>query len=161
MAASDIQPKEQFPMKKAVAVAALVLAASALPASAQQLKPEAQIHLRQSTMALLGYNFGILSAMAQGKRPYDKAEAERAAGIIPHLAALPGRFFGEGTDKGGDTKAMPEIWFKMDDFKKKLENMQHEVAKLPSAAVDLDSLKKEVVATGKTCKSCHDDYKSK
>jgi cytochrome c556 len=147
-------------MKKA-AIAALVLAATALPVSAQQLKPEDQIHLRQSTMALIGYNFGILAAMAQEKRPYDKAEAERAAAVIPQLAALPGRFFGEGTDKGDHTKAKPEIWSHMDDFKQKLEHMQHEVAMLPQAAGSLDSLKKQVGATGKACKSCHDDYKSK
>lgn len=147
-------------MKKA-AIAALVLAATAMPVLAQQMKPEDQIHMRQSTMALIGYNFGILSAMAQGKRPYDKAEAERAAGVIPQLAALPGRFFGEGSDQGGHTKAKPEIWSHMDDFKQKLEAMQHEAGMLPAAAGDLDSLKKQVGATGKACKSCHDDYKSK
>jgi cytochrome c556 len=147
-------------MKKA-AIAALALAATALPALAQQMKPEDQVHMRQSTMSLIGYNFGILSAMAQGKRAYDKAEAERAAGILPRLADLPGRFFGEGTDKVDHTKAKPEIWSHMDDFKQKLEHMQHEVAMLPQAAGDLDSLKKQVGATGKACKACHDDYKSK
>ena len=150
-------------MKKAAAIAALALAATAtaLPALAQQMKPEDQIHLRQSTMALIGYNFGTLAAMAQEKRPYDKAEAERAAAILPPLAALPGRFFGEGTDEGGHAKAKPEIWKNMDDFKKKLEAMQHQVAMLPQAAGDLATLKKQVGATGKACKSCHDDYKAK
>jgi cytochrome c556 len=144
------------------AIAALVLAATAaLPVPAQQMKPEDQVRMRQSTMSLIGYNFGILAAMAQGKRPYDKAEAERAAQILPRLAALPGRFFGEGTEKVGHTKAKPEIWSHMDDFKKKLEHMQDEVAMLPQAAGDLATLKKQVGETGKACKSCHDDYKSK
>jgi len=147
--------------KATIAALALAATATALPVPAQQLKPEAQIHLRQSTMALIGYNFGILAAMAQEKRPYDKAEAERAAQIIPHLAALPGRFFGEGTENGGDTKAKPAIWKNMDDFRKKLEHMQHEVAMLPQAAGDLGTLKKQVGETGKACKSCHDDYKAK
>ena len=147
--------------KAALAALALATTATALPLAAQQLKPEAQIHLRQSTMALIGYNFGILAAMAQDKRPYDKAEAERAAEIIPHLAALPGRFFGEGTESGSHTKAKPEIWKNMDDFKKKLEHMQNEVAMLPKAAGDLATLKKQVDETGKACKSCHDDYKAK
>jgi cytochrome c556 len=148
-------------MKAAIAALALAATATALPVPAQQLKPETQIHLRQSTMALIGYNFGILAAMAQDKRPYDKAEAERAAGIIPQLAALPGRFFGEGTENGGNTKAKPEIWKNMDDFRKKLEHMQHEVAMLPQAAGDLGALRKQVGETGKACKSCHDDYKAK
>ncbi len=147
--------------KVAIAALALAATASALPALAQQMKPEDQIHLRQSTMALIGYNFGTLNAMAQEKRPFDKAEAQRAAELLPRLAALPGRFFGEGTDKGDHTKAKPEIWKNMDDFRKKLDAMQHQVAMLPQAAGDLATLKKQVAETGKACKSCHDDYKAK
>lgn len=147
-------------MKKA-AIAALALAATALPVLAQQMKPEDQVRMRQSTMSLIGYNFGILADMAKEKVPFDKVEAGRAAGILPKLAELPGRFFGEGTDKVDHTKAKPEIWSHMDDFKKKLEAMQHQVAMLPAAAGDLGSLKKQVGETGKACKSCHDDYKSK
>ena len=150
-------------MKKAVAIAALAMAATAVSAPAQQLKPEDQIHLRQSTMSLVGYNFGILNAMAQDKRPFDRAEAERAAEVIPKLAALPPRFFGEGTEQGGNTKAKPEIWKNMDDFRKKLDAMQHQVAMLPQAVSsgDMAAFKKQVGDTGKACKSCHDDYKSK
>jgi cytochrome c556 len=154
-------------MKAAIAALALVATASTVPvpALAQQLKPEDQVHLRQSTMALIGYNFGTLAAMAQGKRPFEKAEAERAAAILPHLAALPGRFFGEGTSDVPNvkTKAKPEIWMNMDDFKKKLEHMQHEVAMLPQAVAsgDMGAFKKQVGETGKACKSCHEDYKFK
>ncbi len=149
-------------MKK-TATAVLALAATALPAVAQQMKAEDQIHLRQSTMALIGYNFGSLNAMAQDKKPYDKAEAQRAADILPKLAALPGNFFGEGTDHGGNTKAKPEIWKNMADFKQKLEKMQHEVAMLPAAVGggDMAAFKKQVGEAGKACKSCHDDYKAK
>lgn len=152
-------------MKVAIAALALAATASAVPAAAQQLKPEDQVHLRQSTMALIGYDFGALAAMAQGKRPFDKAEAQRAADILPKLAALPGRFFGEGTSEVPNvkTRAKPEIWMNMDDFKKKLEHMQHEVAMLPQAVAsgDMGAFKKQVGETGKACKSCHEDYKFK
>ena len=47
-------------MKKS-AIAALVLAATAVPVLAQQaMKPEDQIKMRKSTMDLIGYNFGSL-----------------------------------------------------------------------------------------------------
>lgn len=152
-------------MKVALATLAVAATATAFPALAQQMKPDEQVHLRQSTMALIGYNFGALAAMAQGKRPFDKAEAERAAAILPQLAALPGRYFGEGTSDVPNvkTRAKPEIWMNMDDFRKKLERMQHEVAMLPQAAAsgDTAAFKKQVGETGKACKSCHDDYKFK
>ena len=148
--------------KAALAALALATTATALPLAAQQLKPEAQIHLRQSTMALIGYNFGILAAMAQDKRPYDKAEAERAAEIIPHLAALPGRFFGEGTESGGHTKAKPEIWKNMDDFKRKMSDLVRETKNLSDVAKGGDEAKtrEQFKKTAGACKSCHDKYRS-
>jgi cytochrome c556 len=148
---------------KNFAIAALALAATALPALAQQMKPETQIHLRQSTMALIGYNFGSLAAMAQDKKPYNKEEAQRAADILPMLAALPKPFFGEGTETGGNTKAKPEIWKNLPDFTSKLEKMQQDVGKLPEVvrSGDMAAFKKQVGETGKACKSCHDDYRSK
>jgi cytochrome c556 len=148
---------------KNVAIAALVLAATALPVAAQQMKPEDQIHLRQSTMALIGYNFGSLAAMAQEKKPFNKEEAQRAADILPMLAALPKPFFGEGTETGGNTKAKPEIWKNLPDFSSKLDKMQQEVGKLPEVvrSGDMAAFKKQVSDTSKACKSCHDDYRSK
>jgi cytochrome c556 len=149
-------------MKKS-AIAALVLAATAVPVLAQQaMKPEDQIKMRKSTMDLIGYNFGSLSAMAEGKKPFDKEEAERNADLVSRLVVLPKRFFGEGTDLEGKTKAKPEIWTHRADFDKKMEALATEAAKLPAvAAADTEDFKKQVSATGKACKSCHDDFKAK
>ena len=149
-------------MKK-TAIAALVLAATAVPVLAQQaMKPEDQIKMRKSTMDLISYNFGSLDAMAEGKKPFDKEEAQRNAELVARLVALPNRFFGEGTDLEGKTKAKPEIWKNRADFDKKLDALGSEAAKLPAvASADNDDFKKQVNATGKACKSCHDDYKAK
>lgn len=149
-------------MKKS-AIAVLVLAATAVPVLAQQaMKPEDQIKFRKSTMDLIGYNFGSLNAMADGKKPYDKEEAQRNAELLARLVALPKRFFGEGTDIEGKTKAKPEIWKNRADFDKKMEALGTEAAKLPAVAgADNEEFKKQVSATGKACKSCHDDYRAK
>ena len=147
--------------KAALAVFAM---ATALPVLAQQaMKPEDQIKMRKSTMDLVGYNFGSLHAMAEGKKPFDKAEAARNADLLVLLAELPKRFFGEGTDIEGKTKAKPAIWTHRADFDKKLEKLGEEVRGLPAAARsgDMEAFKKQVNATGHACKSCHDDYKSK
>lgn len=149
-------------MRKVAIACSLALAAS-LPAVAQQpLKAEKQIQLRQSAYALMGYNFGNIAAMAQGKQPYNKVEATRNADFVAMLSDVPKGFFGDGTGKGHDTKAKPEIWQKRTDFDEKMEQMIQETKKLPAAArADLAALKKAVADTGSACKACHDDYRAK
>jgi cytochrome c556 len=149
-------------MKPLALAAAFCLAASAATASAQALKPEKEIQLRQSAYALMGYNFGSLGAMAQDKKPYNKEEAVRNADFVAMLSDVPKGFFGEGTDHGRETKAKPEIWQKRTDFDTKMDRMIQETKKLPQAArTDLAALKKAVGDTGAACKACHDDYRAK
>ena len=143
------------------AVALLTLAVGAGATAWAQMKPEDAIKYRQSAMFLVGQNFGPLAAMAQGKIPYDKDAAIKHAEIVAFVSKLPLRGFQPGTDMGGDTKAKPEIWENMDDFKAKLEKMQQETAKLPAAAGDFNALKAQAGETGKACKACHDKYKNK
>lgn len=142
------------------ALAAATLLAAALGAHAQ-MKPEDQIKQRRSAMAVIGYNFASLGAMAQEKKPYNKDEAVRNADLVAALADYPHAFFVEGTDKG-ETKAKPEIWQKKADFDDMMKKMVSAAKKLPQAArVDLAALKVAVGDTGKACKACHDDYRAK
>ena len=151
-------------MRYKIALALLATTAVALPSTAQQpMKPERQIDTRQAAMTMIGYNFGSLSAMAQGKKPYDKDEAALNATIVANVSALPKRFFGPGTDKGHDTEALAKIWEKHDDFDRRMDKMHEEAMKLPEVvrAGDMEAFKKQVSETGKACKSCHDEYKKK
>jgi cytochrome c556 len=147
-------------------VAAVLVSGVALGASLAalaQMKPEDAIKYRQSAMFLVGQNFGPLAAMAQGKIPYDKEAAIRCADIVAFVSKLPLQGFQPGTDTGGNTKAKPEIWENMDDFKAKLEKMQQETAKIAEVAQsgDFNALKAQVGETGKACKACHDKYRNK
>lgn len=149
---------------KVFAIAAGAVLATATLAFAQEraLKPESQVKLRKSAYALMNYNFSTLDAMAEGKRPYDKEAAGKAADWVANLSDVPKHFFGEGTDKVGETRARPEIWQKRADFDAKMDKMVAEAKKLPQAArTDLASLRKAVEATGDACGSCHDDYRRK
>ncbi len=143
------------------AIAALVVAATALPALAQHMKAEDQIKYRRAAYDLLGLNFGSLSAMVQNKKPFDKEEAQSNADFAAMLATVPRHYFGEGTDK--DTKAKPEIWTHRADFDSKMDKMVTEVQKLPAVvrSGDMEALRKQVSETGHACKSCHDDYRAK
>jgi len=146
---------------RTIALAAAVLVGAAVTALGQT-KPEDSIKYRQSAMFLVGQNFGPLAAMAQGKRPYDKEAAIKYATIVAFVSKLPLDGFVPGTDQG-NTKAKPEIWLDMDDFKAKMEKMQEETAKLAEVAQqgDFEALKAQVGATGKACKACHDKYRNK
>lgn len=145
---------------KACLIAA-ALAAAAGTASAQQ-KPEEAIKYRQSALFILGQNFAPLAAMAQGKMPYDKDAAAAHAAIVEYMSRLPWDRFGPGTERG-NTKAKPEIWSNLDDFKAKTDKMQSEVGKLAQVAKtgDFNALRAQVGETGKACKACHDDYRNK
>jgi cytochrome c556 len=131
-------------------------------AAQAQMKPEDAIKYRKSALFVMGMNFGPLAAMAKGERPYDKDAASRHASVVEFMSKLPWTAFGPGTEQG-DTKAKPEIWLEMEDFKAKQEKVQAETAKLAEVAKtgDFNALKAQVGETGKACKACHDKFRNK
>ena len=143
-----------------MAGAALLGAATALPAAAQFAKPEDAIKYRKAAFTVMARHFGIVAGMAQGKIPFDAKAAADNAEIATVMSKLPYVGFVEGTDKG-ETRAEPKIWAEMDKFKAAAAKMQEEMAKLNVAANggNLDAIKAAVGDTGKSCKACHDNYR--
>ena len=86
----------------------------------------------------------------------------RNAEIVAFMSKLPLEGFTPGSETG-DTKAKPEIWLEMDDFKAKLEKMQQEVDALAKVAKagNFDNAKAQLGEAGKACKACHDEYRNK
>ena len=144
------------------ALIAAVGVTSALPAAAQFAKPEDAIKYRKNALFVMQQHYARVGAMASGRAPFDAKLAADNAAIAESMSRLPWAAFGEGTDKG-DTKAKPEIWKEQGKFKAAADKMQAEVTKLVAAAKtgNLDSIKVAVQATAGTCKSCHDDFRSK
>ena len=142
--------------------AAATLVAIAAPASAQFAKPEDAIKYRQSALFVMGQHFGRVGAMANGRVPFDAKVAAENADIVADMAKLPWVAFGAGTDKGGNTKAKPEIWTEQAKFKEGHEKLVAETAKLAAAAKtgNLDAVKTAFTATAGTCKTCHDAYRN-
>ena len=145
-----------------IAAAATLLALSA-PASAQFAKPEDAIKYRQSALSVMGTHFGRIGAMASGRAPYDAKAAAENATIVAEMAKLPWAGFIPGTDKGGNTKAKPEIWVEQVKFKEHSDKLIGDTAKLDAAAKtgNLDTLKTAFATTADTCKACHDAYRNK
>jgi len=142
-----------------LAAAALTLAT---PASAQFAKAEDAIKYRQSALTVLGAHFARLGAMANGKAPYDAAQAAADADVVLVASRLPWHAFGDGTDKGRETAARPEIWKEQAKFKERGDAMQAQVAEqlVPAAkSGNLDQLKAAFGPTAQSCKACHDDFR--
>lgn len=145
-------------MKRLLMIA--LLAAFALPASAQFAKPEDAIKYRRSGMTMQGAHLGRLGAMVNGRVPFDARVAAENAEALALLLKLSFGGFVEGSDKG-DTKAKPAIWAEADKFRAAAGQTQEEAAKLLAAARagDEAQLKAAFGATARTCKACHDTYR--
>jgi len=143
--------------------AAAALLSMAVPASAQFAKPETAIEYRQSALFVMNQHFGRIGAMANGRVPFDAKVAADNAEVVAFMAKLPWAAFGPGTDKGGDTKAKPEIWTEQAKFKEASDKLVAESAKLAVAAktANLDAVKTAFAATAGTCKACHDAFRNK
>lgn len=142
---------------------AATLVVMAAPASAQFAKPEDAIKYRQSALSVMGTHFGRLGAMVNGRVPFDAKVAAENADIVAEMAKLPWAAFGAGTDKGGNTRAKPEIWTEQAKFKEFNEKLGVESTKLAAAAKtgNLDALKTAFSATAGSCKACHDAFQAK
>jgi cytochrome c556 len=130
---------------------------------AQQPKPEDQLKLRKAAYSMMGYSFAQLDLMADGKRPFVKEDVVRYADLLANLSLVPKGFFGEGTDKVGETRAKPEVWTNRADFDSKMDRMTKETANLAHVArtADAAALKKALKDVDQACTACHDDYRVK
>jgi cytochrome c556 len=133
------------------------------PASAQFAKAEDAIKYRQSAMFIQNQHMGRLGAMVSGKAPFDAKVAAENAEVVAEISKLPWVGFMPGTDKGGNTKAKPEIWTDQAKFKETSDKLMAESAKLSASAKtgNLETLKTAFNATADTCKSCHDNFRNK
>jgi cytochrome c556 len=147
-----------------LAGAALVLSLS-MPVIVEAASPETQlIKSRQDKLRDMG---GALKAiddeLKKGSPDWDNV-------ILPNVETLQGRsgfllnWFpkGSGPESGVKTYALPPIWQKGDDFTKLGKAMQAETAKFKQVAGtrNAGALREESIALGKSCKACHDNYRS-
>jgi cytochrome c556 len=143
----------------------LLGAAVCVPAMAQFAKPEDAIKYRQSAFSVMGTHFGRLGAMANGKVPFDAKAAADNAAIVEAMSKLPHAAFIDGSDKGGNTKALPLIWTEKTKFIASGDKLMAEATKLAAVTkapgLTLDQLKAAFGNTAGTCKACHDAYKEK
>ena len=134
-----------------------------LPSMAHIEQSEPFQSLRQSYFALLGMTFAPMGDMVKGKIEWDNGRFNSWANDLQNVAQVGvERGFAPGSEQG-TTRAKPEIWSNMADFQSKLEDFRSAAAKLAEISAQGDSVvsREQFIATGGTCKACHDEYKSK
>lgn len=152
-----------------VAISGLLIASLSAPAFAEDEKEEA-IEYRQGIFNAIKWNFMPMAGMVKGEVEFNKDEFSMRADRVAALSKMALEGFKEGTamgeaesghEHGNDAK--PEIWKDWDDFKAKMTALEDESAKLAEVAKgdDMDQIKAQFGATGKSCKSCHDEYRHK
>jgi cytochrome c556 len=157
----DLRMQSLFNFRPSLAVAALALM-TALPASAQFQKPEDAVKYRQSAFTVMANHFSRIGAMANGRTPFDAAQAQANADIAVTMSRLPFAAFGDGTDKAGNSKAKADVWSKRADFDAAAKKMQDELVKLQAATKtgNLDQIKAAFGPVGQSCKACHDNFRN-
>jgi cytochrome c556 len=148
----------------AAAVSAVTIGTVGLSGDAfAQAAPTAEqaIKYRQSVYKVLLWNFGPMAAVAQGKAPYNAQEFTRRAERVALLAPMLIEGYPPGSDTGATTRAKPEIWQNMAEFRELMSTMEGKASDLAAAARTGDEAKAKAAfgQLGAACKACHDKYR--
>ena len=118
---------------------------------------------RMDAMKAMGDNMKRMGAMVKGKQAFEiQAFVEGAAVVSEHSPHIP-MLFPEGSGSG-KSEALPKLWQQWDRFEKLAVDTSKEADKLGELAAsgaDEKALKRQFVMLGKSCKSCHTDYRKK
>ncbi len=133
-------------------------------AAPAQADPDDTIKYRKQVMESIGSNMGALALITQGKVPHQGAFAKHAE-ILASSATLTADAFRENTAGKGKTKttATADVWSKWPTFEKDIKAMEAETAELAklASAGDIKAASAKLPAVMKTCKTCHDAFRSK
>jgi hypothetical protein len=133
-------------------------------AALAQAKPEDVIKYRKGVYTVAAWHMRPLGAMVKGQMPFDQAVFLKNAEIVADMASVAPEGFAAGSDKGAETRAKPEIWSDAAGFKKVMDNFQAETAKMvqiAKTAKDVDAVRAQFAAVGKSCAACHDNFRTK
>ncbi|MBI5552431.1 MAG: cytochrome c [Desulfobacterales bacterium] len=131
-------------------------------AYAQFAKPEDAIGYRKGAMTLIGHHFSRIGAVVQGKAPFDKGAVAKDAELVATLSTLPwDAFMAPGAEKG-QTHLKAEALKDKEGFRAAADATVAETARLSQVAAtgDLDVIKTQFGAAGKSCKGCHEKYRT-
>lgn len=127
-----------------------------------QAQAAAAVKLRQSLFDVQNYSFVPMTVFLKGG-PFDAAAAVTAAQRIQITSSMIPEVFKVDTRNAKvTTRARDGIWTSMADFIQKAKDLQNAAANLETAAKtgDAGMTKQAAIAVGKSCGSCHDEFRN-
>lgn len=147
------------PIIPATVASITVLAALMIgPARADGLDP---IAVRQAAFSLNNGDFAFIRSVVEAKG--DVKPLEVPAKAIAKWAAVIPTMFPKGSETGGNTKALPEIWSDSAGFQKVALQLGEAATKLATDAKagDADAVTADTKMLGQACGACHRTYRAK
>ena len=141
----------------------IFVAVAATAVNAKFNKAQDAIRYRKAVMVLVGQHFGSMGQVVKGKEPYDQTSFAEEAAFLEMLSKMPWDAFMYPKSDRGETKLKSKALKNKDDFMQAAQKLENETAKLAATAKtgDLNAVKAQFGAAAKTCKGCHDEFKSK
>lgn len=116
------------------------------------------IEQRKALMKANGRQAGILGRMLKGDDPFDAAKVQVAFAQFAETAQKFPALFAENT-RTGETRALPAVWEKRDDFVAAAAKFGKDVADYKDKVATLDGLKAAMPVIGKNCGDCHQTFR--
>lgn len=145
-------------MTKRIALCVVIMLAGLGAARADGLNP---IAVRQAGFSLQGGDYAFITSVVKAKG--DVKPLEVPAKAIAKWAAVIPTLFPKGTETGGDTKALPEIWSDPAGFQKIALAAGADATKLATDAKagNAEEVAADMKALGGQCGACHKAYRAK
>ena len=124
-------------------------------------KPHPDVKARQDMMKNYGDAMKVMGGMVKHPNTFDAADFKEQAAFIAEDSKNPWQHFESNEAVGNATEA---VWARSDDFKLEAENFQQVATQLnqvAQTATSADDVKPAFGELGKSCKSCHTDFKVK
>ena len=141
-------------------VAATVLL-SACSDSVKDTHPQQLFSKRQAVFKKFTKTLEPMGLVARDRQNYVKAEFMANAAALQELSTQPWAYF---TADGNypPTRAKPEVWAKAGEFKQAQDSYLAAVDQLVkvSGSADMTAIRASVAAVEKSCKSCHEQFRS-
>jgi cytochrome c556 len=118
---------------------------------------------RMAAMKEMGDAMKVMGDIVKGKRPFEREAFVEGSRVVAKNSPQIPRLFPEGSG-GGKSEALPRVWQEWQQFQALADRTAKEAEKLnelSSNGADSRTLRTQFMSVGKTCRSCHTDYRKK